>query len=174
MVRANRVMFALAGRAPVVLRLSLATMGRTAFRSEASYAASMLRSLPPADRAVLSGRTDVRRVLFESTADGLRQGARGAAQEFTMFSRPWHFDLADIRVPVVLWHGTEDLNVPFTVAQEVSRRIPGSRLHVWEGEGHLALYAHLEEILDPVVEAGRPPHEDGVAPRSPDPAGADG
>jgi pimeloyl-ACP methyl ester carboxylesterase len=174
MVRANRVMFALAGRAPVVLRLSLAAMGRTAFRSEASYAASMLRSLPPADRAVLSGRTDVRRVLFESTADGLRQGSRGAAQEFTMFSRPWHFDLADIRVPVVLWHGTEDLNVPFTVAQEVSRRIPGSRLHVWEGEGHLALYAHLEEILDPVVEAGRPPHEDGVAPRSPDPAGADG
>ncbi len=74
-----------------------------------------------------------------------------------MFSRPWHFDLADIRVPVVLWHGTEDRNVPFTVGQELARRIPGSHLHVWDGEGHLALYAHLEEILIPVVEAAHSP-----------------
>lgn len=169
MIRANRLMFAMADRAPVVLRLSLAAMGRSAWRSEASYTAFMLRTLPPADRAVLSGRPDVRSALFESTADGFRQGPRGAAQEFTMFSRPWHFALAHIRVPVVLWHGTEDLNVPFTVGQEVARRIPGSRLHVWDGEGHLALYAHLEEILGPVVEAGGSPNEHGVPPRSSDP-----
>lgn len=153
MLGVNRLMLSLAGRAPWLLRLLMALTGRIAFRTESSFRAFLLRTLPPTDRDVLRSRPEVGARLFAAATGGLRQGSRGLAQEFTVFARPWHFELADVRVPVELWHGTEDRNVPFRIAQEVARRLPDGRLRVLDGEGHLAVYAHLEEILDSVVAA---------------------
>ncbi len=41
-----------------------------------------------------------------------------------MYARPWGFRLQDITVPVYLWHGGADINVPISVGRYVAESIP--------------------------------------------------
>ena len=51
-------------------------------------------------------------------------------------------------MPVHCWHATADPIVPLRHTEELVRRIPGARLSLWEGEGHLAIIQHIGEVLD--------------------------
>lgn len=58
--------------------------------------------------------------------------------------------LAEIRVPTLVVHGTEDHIVPFAHGQELARRIPGARLVTVPG-GHRALFAaHAGRLVEEV------------------------
>lgn len=48
-------------------------------------------------------------------------------------------DPADVRVPVRMWHGDADENVPIEMARHLAVRVPGAELTVSAGEGHLSL-----------------------------------
>jgi pimeloyl-ACP methyl ester carboxylesterase len=51
-------------------------------------------------------------------------------------------------VPVWLWHGQEDRNVPPALARFLSERIPGSRTTFYRADGHLSTFVgHVGEIL---------------------------
>jgi pimeloyl-ACP methyl ester carboxylesterase len=72
---------------------------------------------------------------------------RAAAQDFELFSGDWGFRLEDIRLPVHLWQGSLDRNVPAQHAELLAARIPNATLHRCEGEGHLLFLPRLGEIL---------------------------
>lgn len=38
---------------------------------------------------------------------------------------PWGFDLTGIRVPVRLWHGTRDRNMPVVHGHRLAKLVPG-------------------------------------------------
>ena len=50
-------------------------------------------------------------------------------------------------MPVFLWQGEADRNVPPLHAQVMHEKIPGSILRTYAGEGHLLMADRLEEIL---------------------------
>jgi len=64
---------------------------------------------------------------------------------------PWGFALEELRVPVWIWHGSADASVPLAVAQSLAARIPGARLEVFDGDGHLAVHTHAATILATLV-----------------------
>jgi pimeloyl-ACP methyl ester carboxylesterase len=66
--------------------------------------------------------------------------------EALLFTKPWGFALEDIRVPVLLWHGSEDRNAPLSMAKEMERRIPDCTPTYYEGEGHLYFLKRWPEI----------------------------
>jgi len=74
--------------------------------------------------------------------------ARAAAQDFEIFVRDWGFRVADIAVPVHVWHGDVDKNVPFAHGRYMAERIPGAQFHPCPGEGHLLVFEHLGEVLE--------------------------
>jgi len=78
--------------------------------------------------------------------ESYRQGARGVVNEAVMFTKPWGFRMEDIAVPVLLWHGTEELNAPLSMAKEMERRIPNCTATYYEGEGHLYFFRRWPEI----------------------------
>ena len=56
--------------------------------------------------------------------------------------RDWGFDLGDIRVPVLLWHGEQDRFVPVAHGHWLAARIPGADVRITADDGHLTLIEH--------------------------------
>jgi pimeloyl-ACP methyl ester carboxylesterase len=77
----------------------------------------------------------------------LRAGGRGVAHELALFGRPWGFRPAEVRVPVELWHGAADVQVPVAMARRLARQIPHCRARFLAGVGHLWLLDHSAEVL---------------------------
>jgi len=101
---------------------------------------------PPADEAQVS-RPEVREACIRSEVEAFRPGLRGIAWDTRLLTRPWGFHLEDIHVPVHLWHGTDDDATPISMGRYVAGQIPNCRTTFCEGEAHLLLFPHWEEIL---------------------------
>lgn len=126
----NKLLIFAAQRAPWLFRLQMAMMSR-ALKDPAKterFQQLLLRDAPEADRRAFE-QVDIS-WLTPSAAAALAAGGRAAAQELSMIARPWGFALSDITVPVEIWHGTEDRNVPVAVARRAFASIPGrTRAH---------------------------------------------
>ena len=107
--------------------------------------------LPQRDQQTLAD-PELRRVLTESSREGLRPGVEGAAWDGLLFSRPWGFDLREIRVPVRLWHGEKDVVVPVSMGHFLAKNIPGCQARFYEEDGHFSLpFSRMREILAALV-----------------------
>jgi pimeloyl-ACP methyl ester carboxylesterase len=110
----------------------------------------MLRSLPEPDRRILT-RREIADMFVQEAKHASATAARAAAQDFTLFARPWRFRLEDIAAPVHVWHGDLDVNVPMSHGRAQADRIPNAKLHACPGEGHMLVFDHLAEILRAAV-----------------------
>ena len=64
----------------------------------------------------------------------------GAAYRAQLFAAAWHNcfgALSRIAVPTLVVHGALDRMVPVANAHLIAERIPGARLRILEGAGHL-------------------------------------
>jgi len=147
MHKGNRTVFKLARKSygPVVMRGIFGFMAFVAKRWPDKVSGSNSKMLPPADREILQD-AELVKALREDMGEPYRHGARGVVDEAILFTRPWGFRLEDIKVPVLLWHGTEDLNAPLSMAKEMERRIPDCTATYYEGEGHLYFLRRWPEI----------------------------
>jgi pimeloyl-ACP methyl ester carboxylesterase len=103
--------------------------------------------LPERDRQTLSDR-QLRKLLTDSSREGLRNGVEGAAWEGFLYSRPWDFQLDKIQVPVRLWHGEQDNIVPASMGHYLAARIPGCQAAFSPEDGHFSLpFSRMHEIL---------------------------
>jgi pimeloyl-ACP methyl ester carboxylesterase len=106
--------------------------------SEPESLAEALRTLcSPADVAVLTG--EFAEYLHATVRRGVSESIEGWIDDDFAFVTPWGFQLKDIRVPVQLWHGAEDLFVPIAHGRWLAERIPGVEAHLLDGEGHLTI-----------------------------------
>jgi pimeloyl-ACP methyl ester carboxylesterase len=103
--------------------------------------------LPPVDLAVLTGE---RAEHWKRSNDrALAQGIAGWRDDDIAFTKPWGFELSEIRVPTLLWQGVQDLMVPVAHAHWLAERIPGVEAHISEEDGHLSIaVGRLGEIYD--------------------------
>jgi len=63
-------------------------------------------------------------------------------------ARQWGFDLAAIKVPVLLWQGERDRNVPAAHGRYLAGAISTCRATFYPDEAHLSLpLNHQREIL---------------------------
>ena len=107
----------------------------------------MIKQMPEAD-AVIVRRPEVRALLKLEASRSSRTTARAATQDLELFARDWGFELGQIAIPVHLWQGDADLNVPLNHARLQHDTIPGSVLHEVSGEGHLMGLERIGEILE--------------------------
>jgi len=100
--------------------------------------AETLRSLLcPPDLAVLTG--EVASSLHAQVEAGIADSIEGWVEDDFVFLHPWGFELADIRVPVQVWHGVQDQFVPVAHGRWLAERIPGAETRIYEEDGHLTL-----------------------------------
>jgi pimeloyl-ACP methyl ester carboxylesterase len=103
--------------------------------------------LPPVDRDVLTGERAEH--AKENIDRALAPGIEGWRDDDLAFVKPWGFDLDEIRVPVLLWQGGQDLMVPVAHGRWLAERVPGVEAHISDADGHLSIaVGRLGEIYD--------------------------
>jgi pimeloyl-ACP methyl ester carboxylesterase len=98
------------------------------------------------DARLLREPGPVRAAFLDDIRHPSATAARAAARDFWLFARPWQVDLAAMRVPAHVWHGSEDRNVPVAHARVIADRCPAARLHIVDGGGHMLL-GQLDQIM---------------------------
>lgn len=79
--------------------------------------------------------------------ESFRAGGLWLARELAYLDRGWGFELADVRMPVTLWWGTEDRVCPPSIARDYERRLPDAELRLVDGGTHQLLFAAWRDIL---------------------------
>jgi pimeloyl-ACP methyl ester carboxylesterase len=100
----------------------------------------------PVDVAVLTG--EVGEFVHAWLVGGQRAGYEGWLDDDLAFVRDWGFDLAGIRVPVLLLQGREDLMVPFAHGEWLASRVPTVQTRLTDDDGHLTLISDLAPVHD--------------------------
>jgi pimeloyl-ACP methyl ester carboxylesterase len=155
MMPANRILFGLLRAFPQTT-VGLAALARLAYGRHFDWVVEkMLPSMPPADADVFR-RPGMRDFFATDAREAFRQGSRGYAEDQALMARPWGFRLEEIRVPVRLYHGEEDRNVPVAMGRRVAALIPDCKAVFYAGEGHLAFVPHAAEIFS-ALAADAPP-----------------
>lgn len=134
----NRLGIWLDGRAPRLLAKLIEINAAAFARDRAAYMRSLAQQMPAPDRKLLDDPR-LRAAILDDIAEGYRQGPAGQVVDgrLALTARAWDFELADIRVPVHLWHGELDRLVTRSMADALASAIPGARLRIVEGAGHL-------------------------------------
>ena len=104
-----------------------------------------------ADAAVLTGEF----------ADEMAQGLRGAVRtgiagwrdDDLAFVKDWGFSLDALSGRAAIWQGDQDMMVPFAHGQWLAAHIPGARVHLEPGAGHLTMVVTaIDRILDDLLD----------------------
>jgi pimeloyl-ACP methyl ester carboxylesterase len=71
-----------------------------------------------------------------------------------LIARPWGFDLAAVNVPVLLWHGERDRNVPVASGRYLAGALPNCRPTFYVNDAHLSVpLNHQAEIFGGLAAA---------------------
>jgi pimeloyl-ACP methyl ester carboxylesterase len=106
---------------------------------------------PEADRQVATDH--VLQFMVDTFQDGIRSGIWGWHDDVVAAIRPWGFDVSSIRVPVTIWQGTADAITPPTHGAWLGANVPGARLEMLEGEGHLSgAVGSFDRIVERLLE----------------------
>lgn len=103
-------------------------------------------SLCPADVAALRGAVGA--WFAEDARDALAGGGDGWFDEGYARAHDWGFELADIDMPVLVFHGRKDTWVEPDNATRLAAAIPKAQLRLTDDDGHLSLVNRLPEVTD--------------------------
>jgi pimeloyl-ACP methyl ester carboxylesterase len=101
---------------------------------------AMLTVLSPLDQEVMTD--EFAEWGFRIMSEGAAERIEGWRDDNLALVKPWGFDVADIRVPVLLLQGTDDLMVPPQHGRWLAEHIPGVEAEISDTEGHLTLLAN--------------------------------
>ncbi|MEU3406314.1 alpha/beta hydrolase [Streptomyces sp. NPDC006670] len=104
------------------------------------------RELTASDRMIVSD-AGLRSMLLRNYREGVRTSAFGWIDDMLAASSPWGFDPADIRCPVLIWHGELDVFSPVGHARWLGRRIPGATTTIDPDAAHFAALRALPDVL---------------------------
>ena len=124
-----------------------------------------VRLLGFADRPVLGNPQFKAMFLHDLLTAG---DLRSTAHDLALFARHWGFQLDEVTVPVVVWHGLADVIVPPSHGHHQAARLPDGELRVRAGQGHFAGFAEAADVLDRVREVWAEQTDEPVDVMAPD------
>jgi pimeloyl-ACP methyl ester carboxylesterase len=106
--------------------------------------------LPKADRAMVTDY-GIRSKLVDTFAEALRKGVDGWIDDNLAVVSRWGFELSRTSVPVLLWHGAQDVLAPVGHSRVLARAIPKAQLQLVRG-AHLSAIKALPSVLPWLIE----------------------
>jgi pimeloyl-ACP methyl ester carboxylesterase len=100
--------------------------------------------MPEEDRAEMAKH---QKAMAAQVLTGIAPGIDGWIDDDLAFVKPWGFDVADCRVPVVLSYGRLDPLVPAAHGDWLAAHVPNAVAWVDDGTGHMGNEAQVERDL---------------------------
>lgn len=110
------------------------------------------------DRDII-GDIALRRIIAETHAEALSESIDGWVDDVIALGKSWEFNLSDISVPVLLWHGGNDVFSPVSHTMWLADHIEQAKFELRPKFAHFGAVEILPEILTWVlctVNAGMP------------------
>jgi pimeloyl-ACP methyl ester carboxylesterase len=87
------------------------------------------------------------RFFYDDLIESFHQGAKGMSYDAVLIYRNWGFELSDIDYPVKLYHGDQDLFVPYSFGEFKAKHLPNASFTIFPGAGHLSMFEMLDSIF---------------------------
>lgn len=107
---------------------------------------SLYDELTQSDRRIVAD-IGIKRRLIENYAEAVRHSADGWIDDVLAFTAPWGFDLGDIEIPTMLWHGANDTFSPVGHSRWLGSQIASSEVIVQPGSAHFGALNVLPDVL---------------------------
>ena len=153
MAASNVDAYTIAASDPALLAARLERDAAKIRADPASHMAGLRDEMPEQDRQIEADEL-VRATLARNLAEAVRSSADGWIDDVLAFTSPWGFDVSGIQVPVLLWHGADDVFSPAAHTQWLAGRIPAASTEIRSSSAHLGAFEILPEVLSWLV---RPP-----------------
>lgn len=135
MAGSNVDAFATAASEPELLITRLVENAAKIKENPASQFADLSAEMPEPDRRMMAD-VGIRRLLAENSQEALRYGPDGWIDDVLAFCSPWGIDVSDIKVPVLLWAGEEDVYSPVTHTRWLGDHIPDALVQIPPESAH--------------------------------------
>lgn len=112
---------------------------------------AVMADAPAADQEMLR-RPALRAVVLESLREAFANGPQGWFDDSWALVTHWGFDLREISVPVRMWCGELDRNVPASAVQRMAAQLDVESLEILPGAGHFGWIAEEERILRQLLD----------------------
>lgn len=146
MAGSNVKEFMTAAHRPDALAADLAETAAAIRADPASHVSALGPELPEADQRVVAD-AGIRKLLERNFEEALRESADGWFDDNRAFCSPWGFDLADIKVPVLVWQGEDDVFSPVPHARWLADQIPTASMLIQPGAAHFGAFEALPDML---------------------------
>jgi pimeloyl-ACP methyl ester carboxylesterase len=138
---------------PEVLTAAMVRSAAEIRTSPASHVTTVGLELPESDQRLMAD-VELRALLTRNYAEALRGSADGWIDDLLAFCSPWGFEPADIKVPVLVWHGQDDVFSPVAHSRWLTDRIPNASMVLQPNAAHFAAFEAMPDVLAWVI---RPP-----------------
>jgi len=110
----------------------------------------LVADLPESDKNLLH-QPLFAEMFKKDMAQAFLQGSKGMVSDIRILSEPWGYSLNEIKVPVQIWHGTEDTIVPINLARFMAENLLQAETHFIEGAGHFMALQYTKEIFSKIM-----------------------
>ncbi|HEX8295423.1 MAG TPA: alpha/beta hydrolase [Chthoniobacteraceae bacterium] len=149
-----RMMLAIHARSRPLMRWIFRIFHPVAAVSPPTWMQVLLRGMVRGPDAVVLADATFSRLCYEGFRGAWGECRDGVFDDAEIYVRPWGFPLEEVHRPVQVWHGTEDKNFSYHLAEKVAERLPHCVLHLVPDEGHFSLpIRHASAILRELLAA---------------------
>lgn len=125
----------------------------------ASLIEGLLASIiPNVDKEAVLGNKDMGQHLEDMFREGLKISSDGWVDDDLAFIEPWGFELSEVKVPVLIYHGSEDKMVPYAHGEWLAEHLPQEKVgkHLMQGEGHISIFlGQVDSIIDEILTVAK-------------------
>ena len=99
------------------------------------------------ERDQLAHSRESYKILQASCNFTMKAGWDWVADDYSSYLQPWGFDPRNVKVPVIVWQGGVDKNVPVVHGEWLSQNIAGARYELRPEESHIGLFVNYEDEI---------------------------
>jgi pimeloyl-ACP methyl ester carboxylesterase len=120
---------------------------------------ALSNDLPEADKRAMLKYGQVGQYMVDVFQESLRTNCDGWVDDNLESVQPWGFELSEVKVPVLLYQGSEDKSVPFAHGEWLAKHLPVEKLrkHLLEDQGHLSIVLEKKDaMIDELLAVTKP------------------